>query len=165
MLTCAQQLQCIAFISCLKAAFWRQILSSASNFDTIAPQDGVGAGSNNITTVRAYLSALSTVTKELNRTLWSNVELFTPSAACPPNHGYCPANCVDRRPANFTRIVAQMEAEARIADEGFLIAYEWHAYLSPSSTACDGRSVTSSPDWHVQPAQQYKRYGEYLKEQ
>ena len=56
-----------------------------------------------------------------------------------------------------------MEAEADIADEGFLVAYEWHAYLSPTSTACDGRSPISSPDWHEQPALQYSRYSKYVQ--
>ena len=56
-----------------------------------------------------------------------------------------------------------MEAEANIADEGFLVAYEWHAYLSPTSTACDGRSPISSPDWHEQPALQYSRYSKYVQ--
>ena len=79
------------------AAFWKEILSNAPTFDTIAPQDGVGAGGNNLQTVRAYLGALRSVTTELGRTLWSNVELFTPSDACPTGRGYCPANCVDRR--------------------------------------------------------------------
>jgi hypothetical protein len=102
------------------------------------------------------------VTKQLDRTLWSNVELFKPSDACPPGPGYCPANCVDRRPADFSRLEAQMAAEAAIADGSFLIAYEWHAYLSPSSTACDGSTPASSPDWHPLPAAQYERYRRYL---
>lgn len=143
------------------AAFWRQVLVSAPHFDTIAPQDGVGAGGNDLATVQAYLGALASVTKELNRTLWSNVELFAPSEACPPGTNYCPASCVDRRPAPFARIEAQMAAEAAIADGGFLIAYEWHAYLSPTSTACDGASPASSPDWHGLAKEQYDTYRAY----
>ena len=145
--------------------FWRKVLTNASNFDTIAPQDGVGAGHNNLTTVRAYLGALAKVTTELNRTLWSNVELFAPSEACAAkgSSSYCPASCVDRRPAPFERIEAQMKAEAVIADDGFLIAYEWHAYLSPSSTACNGASSISSPDWHLLAKEQYEKYKAYVK--
>ena len=144
------------------AGFWGQVLSNASNFDTVAPQDGVGAGHNNLTTVKAYLGALAEVTKELNRTLWSNVELFAPSAACPAGTSYCPASCADRRPAPFARVEAQMELEAAIADGGFLVAYEWHAYLSPTSTACDGASPASSPDWHGAAKEQYEKYRAYL---
>lgn len=145
------------------AGFWRQVLTNATNFDTIAPQDGVGAGHNNLSTVRAYLGALAHVAKELNRTLWSNVELFAPSEAClSAGTSYCPASCVDRRPAPFARIEAQMDAEAAIADGGFLIAYEWHAYLSPTSTACDGASPASSPDWHGLAKEQYEKYRSYF---
>jgi hypothetical protein len=145
------------------ASFWRRLLSAAPDFDTIAPQDGMGAGGNNLTTVRSYLSALSKVTRDLGRTLWSNVELFTASKHCAVVHAsYCPASCEDRRPAPFERVISQMAAEAPIADDRFLIAYEWHAYLSPHSTACDGKSLASSPDWHTEPAAQYARYQEYV---
>ena len=147
------------------AAFWRAILSAAPHFDTIAPQDGMGAGGNTLTTVHDYLSALRGVTHTLGRTLWSNVELFTKAPHCAlvhPKSGYCPASCENRRPAPFDRITRQMATEAALADGGFLIAYEWHAYLSPESTACDGKSNASSPDWHDQPAEQYKRYARYV---
>ena len=131
------------------ASFWRRLLEAAPDFDTIAPQDGLGAGGNNLTTVRAYLGALRRVTQDLGRTLWSNVELFAASPHCAEVHAdYCPASCLDRRPADFDRVKAQLAAEAPLADGGFLISYEWHAYLSPTSTACNGQSPASSPDWH-----------------
>jgi hypothetical protein len=148
------------------AAFWRKLLTAAPEFDTIAPQDGLGAGGNNLTTVRSYLGALRSVTTEMNRTLWSNVELFAKADHCKllhPKSGYCPASCADRRPAPFQRVLSQMATEASLADGGFLIAYEWHAYISPTSTACNGASNTSSPDWHHLPAQQYTRYQQYIQ--
>ena len=54
----------------------------APHFDTVAPQDGMGAGGNTLATVHDYLSALRGVTRALGRTLWSNVELFTKAPHC-----------------------------------------------------------------------------------
>ena len=71
-------------------------------------------------------------------------------------------SCVDRRPANFTRIEAQLAAEGPLADGGFLIAYEWHAYLSPTSTACNGQTATARPDWHALAAEEYRSYRRYI---
>ena len=43
-----------------------------------------------------------------------------------------------------------------------LSTYAGHAYLSPESTACNGQSAASSPDWHALPAEQYRRYAQYV---
>ena len=144
------------------ASFWRKLLAAAPLFDTIAPQDGCGAGGNSLATVGEYLRALKSVTTALNRTLWSNIELFEHSAHCKHTKGACSASCADRRPANFSRVLSQMCTEAPIADAGFLVAYEWQAYLSPHSTACDGKTKASTPDWHSLPAAQYERYRRYV---
>ena len=145
------------------ASFWRKLLAAAPLFDTVAPQDGCGAGGNSLATIDEYLRALKSVTTALNRTLWSNVELFEHSAHCKHTiKGACSASCADRRPANFSRVVSQMRTEAPIADAGFLVAYEWQAYLSPHSAACDGKTKASTPDWHTLPAAQYDRYRRYV---
>jgi hypothetical protein len=59
--------------------------------------------------------------------------------------------------------ITHQQAEAPLADQGFLIAYEWQAYLSPTSVACDGKTVGSSPDWHALSAAQYAQYKHYVE--
>eukprot|EP00039_Didymoeca_costata_P003180 m.65851 g.65851 ORF g.65851 m.65851 type:complete len:391 (-) comp11763_c0_seq1:56-1228(-) len=134
------------------AEFYDGIYKRVPSFDFIAPKDGMGASENNVSIVTSYLTALAKVSKENNREIWSNLEIFShiPSPPSPSPAPPCAYGTIF--PADMDRIEKQLNLEHSFVSG--ITSWEFHAFMSPYSTQCQ---------WHDRAKILYQNYSRYIK--
>ena len=142
---------------CLSATeygeFWRKAFVAAPAFTLIAPQDGVGAHNLSLAARSEFLAALRQGSHDAGRRFGVLVELFEQF----PLGEYNQPTCEHRRPAPWSRILSQLQQEARYVDDMEFTAWEFHSYLSPLPGPCawaaEGRNGSAGL---------YQRYKAYV---
>jgi len=102
--------------------FWVNVFALVPSFDFIALQDGAGGRNYTFQQLRPYLEATINASRETNRTVLCNNELWR-------HFENLDASCDSRRPAPTSQDIELLKDEYPLVNN--MIMWEWHSYLSP----------------------------------